>query len=186
MNIFTILIIGTALSMDVFAISVTSGVTIKDVKINQVLKIALFFGLFQFGMFLFGNLTGFGMRNLISGIDHWIAFSLLSLIGGKMIYESFQIADAEKIRKDPLNNFVLLALAVATSIDAFAVGLSFALLKVPVFMPAVIIGIVTFVISFTGVFLGGKIGHFFENKIEIVGGLILIFIGMKILIEHIM
>ena len=89
MNIFTIITIGVALSMDVFAISVTSGVTIKDVKINHVLKIVLFFGSFQFGMFLLGDLLGFGMRDLISGIDHWVAFFLLSLIGGKMIYESF-------------------------------------------------------------------------------------------------
>jgi putative Mn2+ efflux pump MntP len=184
MNIFTILIIGVALSMDVFAISMTSGVTIKDVKINHVFKIAFFFGFFQSGMFLLGDLLGFSMRDLISGIDHWIAFSLLSLIGGKMIYESFQMGD--DVKRDPLNTFVLVALAVATSIDAFAVGLSFALLKVPVLLPAVIIGVVTFVISSIGVFIGEKIGHFFENKIEIIGGLILIAIGVKILVEHIM
>ncbi|MDD5773771.1 MAG: manganese efflux pump MntP family protein [bacterium] len=184
MNIFTIIIIGIALSMDVFAISVTSGAAIKDLKINHVLKIAFFFGLIQSGMFLIGDLLGFSMRDLISGIDHWISFSLLSLIGGKMIYESFQIGD--DVKRDPHDTFVLIALAVATSIDAFAVGLSFALLKVPVFLPALIIGVVTFVISSIGVLIGEKIGHFFENKIEIAGGLILIAIGVKILFEHIM
>ena len=130
-----------------------------------------------------GWLAGISILDLISGVDHWIAFGLLSLIGCKMIYESSRIESSGK-ELNPLNGYVLLTLSVATSIDALAVGISLAFLRIPIVTPILIIGIVTFLLSFLGVYAGSRIGHFLERKIETLGGLILIGIGMKILVEH--
>jgi putative Mn2+ efflux pump MntP len=182
MNMITILFIAFGLAMDAFAVSITNGITIKHQRINNALKIGIFFGSFQALMPLIGWLAGLRLRDFISGFDHWVAFGLLSLIGGKMIYESTKIGDDKEIRS--LNLFVLLLLSIATSIDALAVGLSFAFLKISIATPIIVIGIVTFMLSFLGVLVGNRLGHFFEKKMEIVGGLILIGIGIKILIEH--
>jgi putative Mn2+ efflux pump MntP len=182
MNMIMILFIAFGLAMDAFAVSITNGITIKHQRINNALKIGIFFGSFQALMPLIGWLAGLRLRDFISGFDHWVAFGLLSLIGGKMIYESTKIGDDKEIRS--LNLFVLLLLSIATSIDALAVGLSFAFLKISIATPIIVIGIVTFILSFLGVLVGNKLGHFFENKMEILGGLILIGIGIKILIEH--
>lgn len=168
--------------MDAFAVSITNGITIKHQRINNALKIGLFFGSFQALMPLIGWLTGLRLRDFISGIDHWVAFGLLSLIGGKMIYESTKIVRDKEIIS--LNVFVLLILSIATSIDALVVGLSFAFLKISIATPIIIIGIITFMLSFFGVLVGNRLGHFFENKMEIIGGFILIGIGIKILIQH--
>jgi putative Mn2+ efflux pump MntP len=183
MDIITIIAIAFGLAMDAFAVSITSGITINRLKINHALKIALFFGLFQAIMPLVGWLAGLSLRGFIAEIDHWIAFGLLSFIGCKMIYESIAVQSSEK-QINPLNIYVLLMLSVATSIDALAVGVSFAFLKISIVTPVMVIGTITFVLSFLGVFVGNRIGHFFENKIEIAGGLVLIGIGVKILIEH--
>ena len=183
MDIFTILFIAVGLSMDAFAVSVTSGFTIKRLHINNALKIAVFFGMFQAIMPVLGWAAGLGFRGFISGVDHWIAFGLLSIIGVKMIFES-RAMDSGKKPADPLNIYTLLILSVATSIDALAVGLSLSLLSVSIISPSVIIGITTFLFSFAGVYIGKRVGHFFEKKIEIAGGLILLGIGVKILIEH--
>jgi putative Mn2+ efflux pump MntP len=184
MNMITILFIAFGLAMDAFAVSITNGITIKHQRINNALKIGIFFGSFQALMPLIGWLAGLRLRDFISGVDHWVAFGLLSLIGGKMIYESTKIGDDKEIRS--LNLFVLLLLSIATSIDALAVGLSFAFLKISIATPIIVIGIVTFMLSFLGVLVGNRLGHFFEKKMEIVGGLILIGIGIKILIEHLL
>ena len=181
MDVITILFIAFGLAMDAFAVSVTSGVAIKNLKVNNALRIAFFFGLFQAIMPAIGWLGGFTFRNFISSIDHWIAFGLLSLIGLKMIFESTKMKPEEET-KNPLNIYVLLMLSLATSIDALAVGLSLSFLKIFIITPAIIIGVITFLLSFIGVFVGNRVGHFFENKIEILGGLILIAIGIKILI----
>ncbi len=175
--------IAFGLAMDAFAVSITSGLTIKSLKINNALRIAIFFGLFQAIMPLIGWLAGLSFRDFISGVDHWIAFGLLSIIGCKMIYESSKMELSNK-RINPLNVYVLLMLSFATSIDALAVGLSLSFLNVSIALPAIIIGIVTFLLSIFGVYLGNRFGHYFERKIEIIGGLILIGIGIKILIEH--
>lgn len=169
--------------MDALAVSITSGLTIKDLRTSNALMIALFFGSFQAFMPVIGWTAGLSARDFISGIDHWIAFGLLSLIGCKMIFESNKMGSNEK-ESDPLDIHVLLILAIATSIDALAVGLSLSFLKMAIIIPAIIIGLITFSLSFIGVFVGNLSGHFFENKIEIIGGLILIGIGIKILIEH--
>ena len=132
---------------------------------------------------LIGWSAGLSFRDFISGIDHWIAFGLLSLIGGKMVYESSKM-EANNKKIDSLNVYVLLMLSIATSIDALAVGLSLSFLNLSIILPAVIIGMITFLLSIFGVYFGNRFGHYFERKIEIVGGLILIGIGIRILIDH--
>ena len=179
----TMLFIAFGLALDSFSVSITSGLIIKRLKINSALRIAMFFGFFQTIMPFLGWLAGINIIDLISGADHWIAFGLLSFIGCRMIYETIKTESSKKII-NPLNVNVLLMLSVATSIDALAVGLSLSFLKISIVTPAVIIGIITFLLSFLGVFVGKRFGHFFENKIEVIGGLILIGIGIKILIEH--
>ncbi len=184
MDFLSIFFIAVGLAMDAFAVSVASGLAVKRLRAGYALKIALFFGLFQGLMPVAGWLLGYSFREAIIHVDHWLAFGLLALIGGKMIYESFKLEEAERQNQGHLGIYMLLVLSVATSIDALAVGLTLTFIKVPIAMPAVIIGVVTFVLSYAGVFLGKKFGHFFERKIEALGGLILIGIGLKILIEH--
>jgi len=183
MNIATVLLIALGLAMDAFAVSVASGIVLKSSKMTNAVKMALFFGTFQMMMPVAGWLSGVTLRHFISGFDHFIAFGLLAFVGGRMIYESLWGIEKEE-RMNPFSTNVLLVLAVATSIDAFAVGLSFAFLEMPIILPVAVIGLVTFSLSFAGIFLGNRFGHIFEKKIEIVGGLILIGIGLKILIEH--
>ena len=178
-----IVLIAVGLAMDAFAVSVTSGLTIQHLRIRHAVRIAFFFGAFQAVMPVLGWMAGLGIRNAIVEIDHWIAFGLLSLIGCKMIYESLRLNPIEK-RVDPLKISILLILSLATSIDALVVGVTFAILNVSIIKPIIIIGTITFVLSFAGVLVGDRLGHFFEKKIEIAGGLVLIGIGLKILIEH--
>ncbi len=183
MDMITIFVVAFGLAMDAFAVSITSGTTIKHPRINNALKIAIFFGLFQAVMLLIGWLAGSGLKDFITGFDHWIAFGLLSLVGCKMIHESIKTESSKK-ETNPMNVHVLLVLSVATSIDALVVGVSFAFLKILIVVSIIVVGIVTFLLSFLGVFAGNSFRHLFGNKIEIIGGLILIGIGIKILIEH--
>lgn len=183
MDTLTIIIIALGLAMDAFAVSVTSGLTINQLHIKHALRIAFFFGGFQAVMPVLGWMAGLTVRDLIASVDHWIAFGFLTFIGAKMIYEAIRIESLEK-RGNPLKWSILILLAVATSIDALAVGLTFAILQVSIILPILIIGVITFFLSFAGVYIGDRLGHFLENKIEIAGGLILIGIGLKILIEH--
>ena len=183
MDMITIVFVAFGLAMDAFAVSITSGLTIRHLRINHALRIALFFGSFQAVMPIIGWLAGLSLRDFISDIDHWIAFGLLSFIGLKMIYEAITMKEGDKAIS-PLNSSVLLMLSIATSIDALAVGVSFAFLKISIATPVIVIGIVTFLLSFLGIFIGNRLGHFFEKKIEILGGLTLIGIGIKILVEH--
>lgn len=173
--------------MDAFAVSVASGATMKRLHLPNALKMGLFFGGFQVFMPVIGWLAGSRMRDLISGIDHWIAFGLLSIIGGKMLYEAFRLKDEEdreKNRTCPFDTGTLTVLAIATSIDALAVGLTFSMLSVSIAAPALIIGAVTFLMSVAGVKIGSTGGHFFEHKMEAAGGAVLVLIGLKILLEH--
>jgi putative Mn2+ efflux pump MntP len=172
-----------ALAMDAFAVSITGGVVIKEQKVRHAVRIALFFGGFQAVMPLVGWLAGIGLKDSLGGLDHWLAFGLLTFVGCKMIYESFKLEPAGKTR-NLLDVGVLLLLSVATSIDALAVGMTLSVLHEPIMLPAVIIGVITFVVSLVGVLIGDRFGHLFESKIEIIGGLILIAIGVKTLIEH--
>jgi putative Mn2+ efflux pump MntP len=183
MHLATTTFLALGLAMDAFAVSISSGITIKNPRIEQALKIAIFFGAFQAIMPVVGWLAGLGLRELIAQVDHWIAFGLLFLIGCRMIYESTKARSERKVL-NPLGLGVLLLLSVATSIDALAAGVSLAFLKMSIVLPVIIIGAVTLVLSFLGVFVGDRSGHLFENKAECVGGLVLIGIGTKILIEH--
>jgi putative Mn2+ efflux pump MntP len=183
MDIVSVFLIATGLAMDAFAVSVASGLAEQKLRFRYAFKIAIFFGMFQAIMPVAGWLMGFGLRAYIAEVDHWVAFGLLVLVGGKMIYESFKLKEAEN-QSGPHGIYVLLLLSIATSIDALAIGVSLTLINVPIMTPAVVIGIVTFVFSCSGVYIGNKFGHFFEKKIEALGGLILIGIGLKILIEH--
>ena len=178
-----ILFIGLGLSMDAFAVAITSGSTIGRMKLRHAMLIASFFGAFQAIMPALGWLLGSWARNFVKDYDHWIAFVLLGVIGGKMIYESF-IDEEERAGDDPLNLYVLFMLAVATSIDALAVGVSLTFLDVSILLPALEIGAITFVLSFAGAYIGKIFGHLFEKKLEVLGGLVLIGIGCKILVEH--
>lgn len=183
MQLLTITIIAVGLAMDAFAVSIVSGSAYKQLKIKHAFRIAVFFGGFQALMPLVGSLAGMSVKEYVANYDHWIAFILLSAVGAKMIYESFKITSAEE-NFNPENILVLLVLSVATSIDALAIGITLSFLQVSVTVAVVIIGMVTFVLSYLGVLIGTKFGHFFENKIEAVGGLVLVALGIKILIQH--
>ncbi len=174
--------------MDAFAVAISSGMALKKVKLYDAALVATFFGGFQLIMPLIGWIVGLAIREVISNVDHWIAFVLLAFIGGKMIYESIYEQDGEEETKatNPRNLYILLGLAIATSIDALAVGLSVSLLHTSIVELAVVIGIVTFVLSFAGVYIGNRVGHFCEKQVTILGGVILIGIGVKILVEHLM
>ncbi len=183
MNLITVIIIAVGLAMDAFAVSVVSGSAYKQLNIKHALRMAVFFGGFQAFMPLIGSLAGLSIKDYIANYDHWAAFGLLSAVGCKMIYESFKIKTAGQ-NFDPSSISVLLVLSVATSIDALAIGITLPLITGSVAVAVIIIGLVTFVLSYMGVFVGKTFGHFFENKIEAVGGVILIGLGIKILFEH--
>jgi manganese efflux pump family protein len=185
MEIITILFLAVGLAMDAFAVSIVTGSVYRELHIKHAIRMALFFGAFQALMPVIGSLAGLSLKDRIAAYDHWIALGLLGLVGGKMIYEAFQIKAAEK-NIDPSNLLILLTLSVATSIDALAVGFTLSLLVSSIVFAVMIIGAITFVLSYAGVAIGKRFGHFFEAKIEVVGGLILIAIGIKIFITHIL
>jgi len=183
MDLLTILVIAVGLSMDAFAVSVASGAVYKKLEIRHAILMAVSFGAFQAIMPIAGWLAGLCFRRFIQDFDHWVAFAMLAIIGCKMIYEAFAIKKTDK-KLQSMSFLVLLTLSVATSIDALAVGITLSLLNGAIVTTVIIIGLVTFGFSYAGVHIGKKFGHFFESKIEIIGGLVLIGIGTKILIEH--
>ena len=183
MDVITIIIIAVGLAMDAFVVSIVSGSAYKQLHVRHALRMAMFFGAFQAIMPLIGSLAGLTLKEYIACCDHWIAFGLLAAVGGKMIYESFKIKSVEE-NLDPTNLIVLLVLSVATSIDALAVGITLSLLTGSILAAAGVIGLITFVLSYLGVQIGKRFGHFFESGIEALGGVILIAIGTKILFEH--
>jgi len=181
MTILSVILIGLSLSIDAFAVSVSAGISIRDLKIFHAVRASLFFGAFQFAMPVAGWYLGTAFAVYIQSFDHWIAFGLLAFVGGKMILESFKgSGSAADIRCFSC----LLTLSLATSIDALAVGLSFSILGHGIWLPAAIIGGITFVVCLSGFEFGRRIGPLLEKWAGITGGLILIGIGVKILIEH--
>jgi len=182
-DIITIILLAIGLSMDAFAVSITNGIIIKKVKFRNAFKIALCFGLFQAIMPLIGWYFASYFSTYIIGFDHWIAFILLSAIGGKMVHEAFEEEHIDK-KSDPTKLTKLLLLGLATSIDALAVGVNFAFIKTDLFFTIGTIGLTTFIISFVGVYFGKTFGSFFKKEAEIFGGVVLFLIGLKILIEH--
>lgn len=187
MNSFEIFLIAIGLAMDCLAVSIASGIIIKKIEWRTMLTMAFFFGLFQAAMPFIGWIFASRFSHLIESVDHWVAFLLLLFLGGKMIIESFKEDDCKK-DFNPASLKVVLALAVATSIDALAVGVSFAFLGRntvnTILMPIAIIGLVSFIMSLCGLLFGIFFGCRHNMRVELWGGIILIVIGCKILIEH--
>ena len=193
MNFIALIFTAFALSMDAFAVSITKGMTIKNLKKSTALKMALAFGVFQGAMPLLGWALGISFESYIKSIDHWIAFILLALIGFNMIKGFFddrkegresELEFSATADEHDLSNKEIIMLAVATSIDALAVGISFAFLNVSIIPAASIICIITFLVCVVGVFVGNKVGDIFNGYAELVGGIILILIGFNIFNEH--
>ena len=188
MSLWELVLIGIGLSMDAFAVSLCKGLGMKKINYRHGLIIALFFGVFQGIMPLIGWLLGTQFERYITSVDHWIAFVLLVYIGGKMVWDALHEKEDEKEALDDLSQKLdvkeLFVLAIATSIDALAVGITFAFLQVNIVPAVSLIAVITFTISFAGVLIGNKFGNRFQSKAEIAGGVVLILIGVKILLEH--
>jgi putative Mn2+ efflux pump MntP len=184
MSLWELVLIALGLSMDAFAVSLCRGFSMTKLNLRNTAVIALFFGGFQAIMPLMGWLLGRQFEGYITNIDHWIAFVLLSFIGGKMIYEVLKKDACPDEDGDALKIKQLLLLAIATSIDALAVGITFAFLKVSILPAASLIGVITYVLTFAGVCIGHQFGSRLKSKAELAGGIVLILIGLKILLEH--
>lgn len=169
--------------MDAFAVAIAAGLTVAPVTGRHTFRIAFHFGLFQFLMPVLGWLAGSSVAGWMGSFDHWIAFCLLSYVGGKMLWEAREEQEAES-RGDPTRGWSLVTLSVATSIDALAVGFSMALLEVSIWGPAVVIGLVAAALSAVGIVFGGRFGHRWGIWAEVAGGCVLLLIGARILIGH--
>ena len=180
-----LLLIAVGLSMDAFAVSLCKGLCMKKLRYGHAAIIALFFGVFQMAMPIIGWALGKQFERFITPVDHWIAFALLGYIGGKMLWGALKAEEEIACPVDEkLDYKELLILAIATSIDALAVGITFAFLQTPILAAVVQIGLITFVLSLIGVILGHRFGIRFKKKAEIAGGAVLVFMGIKILLEH--
>lgn len=182
MTVLEILLIAIGLAMDAFAVSIYKGLSMKKMSWKKALVVGTYFGVFQGLMPVIGYFLGSTFESLVAKIDHWIAFGLLVFIGANMLKEAF--ANDSENCNDNVDFKTMVVLAIATSIDALAVGITFAFLQANVWFSTIIIGIVTFLISVIGVKIGSKFGNKYERKAETAGGLILIFMGIKILLEH--
>lgn len=181
MEIAGTFLIAIALAMDSFTVSLSGGASLKTIKLRSAFLVGAYFGFFQFFMSMVGAKGGEALNSLINTFDHWIALGLLLIIGGKMIVESFKKSDTKTFS---LQHRKLFLLAIATSIDALGVGLSYALLNKSFLFPSIVIGIVAFAFSAAGLYLGKFLKKILKNKAEFIGGLILIAIGINIAIEH--
>lgn len=184
MSGLTLLLIAIGVSADAFAVALAKGLQLRSLRGRDALALAVTFGAFQALMPLLGWLAGTGFRGAISGIDHWIAFGLLGLIGGRMIWEALHPGEADEERDGGIPLVELLVLGLATSIDALAVGISFAFLDVDIVRAVVTIGVITFGLTLGGVYVGHGAGTRFRKPAEVVGGVILILIGTRILLDH--
>jgi putative Mn2+ efflux pump MntP len=183
MSFITIIILAVGLGVDAFSVAIGIGASNDKKSWAPVLRLAAAFGIFQFIMPIIGWLAGLTVVEIIASFDHWIAFSLLTLVGGKMIWEGFE-KESDEEKADQTRGWPLLLLSIATSIDALAVGFSFSVLKNPILFPALIIGIICFVMTTVGMIFGKALAKIFGKKVEIFGGIVLIAIGVKILIDH--
>jgi manganese efflux pump family protein len=176
--------IAVGLSMDAFAVSIAAAVILPRVTPRHVFRLAFHFGLFQFLMPVVGWLAGRGLTEWIGAFDHWLAFGLLAFVGGKMLWEAWT-SEPEAARADPTRGWMLVTLSVATSLDALAVGLSLAFVRVSVWTPSVAIGLVTGTLTALGIRFGSRLGRRWGRGAELVGGLVLLLIGVKILVGHV-
>lgn len=183
MELLTIILIAIGLSFDTFAVSVSSGLILKKIDFFNATKIAITLAIFQAAMPVLGWLAGSGIKDYAENFDHWIAFGILLLLGVKMIYESFKTDPGDR-SFNPLDIKIMIGMAIATSIDALVVGFSFALLDYKILVSVFIIGFVTYVVAMLGMLFGKKIGACMGRRMEVLGGVMLILIGLKILIEH--
>jgi len=184
MDFITIILIGAGLSIDSLVVSITAGMSFQKIKIRNSIKIALFMAVFQ-GLFPFiGWLAGIKTKEYIQMFDHWVAFSLLAFIGGKMVYDGIKYKRLNRKTGKKITNLMLIGMAIATSIDALIVGIGFGLLNIAILLPVILITTITFIFSYSGVFIGWKIGDKYNKGLEITGGLVLVFLGAKILIQH--
>ncbi len=187
MNILNILAIAVALAMDAFAVSIAVGIGLKKVSFRQMFRLSWHFGFFQAFMPVFGWMLGFKVRSLIENYDHWVAFILLVLVGGKMLFEAvFDHHTDESVKNDPTKSMTLVMLSVATSIDALAVGFSMSVLNVSIIFPAVIIGIVALLFTVFRLKIGTRFGASakLSRYAALIGGVVLFCIGLNILYEH--
>ena len=182
MGAIEILLISIGLAMDAFAVSVCKGLAMKKMSWKKAIIIGLYFGIFQAVMPVIGYFLGTTFERFITNVDHWIAFILLVGIGINMVKEAFD--KESKNRNDDVDVKTMLVLSIATSIDALAIGITFACLKIHIVMPVITIGLITFIISVIGVKIGNRFGDKYEKNAEIMGGVILILLGIKILLEH--
>lgn len=182
MGAIEILLISIGLAMDAFAVSVCKGLAMKKMSWKKAIIIGLYFGTFQAVMPVIGYFLGTTFERFITNVDHWVAFILLVGIGINMVKEAFD-KESEN-RNDNVDVKTMLALSIATSIDALAIGITFACLKIHIVMSVITIGLITFIISVIGVKIGNRFGDKYEKKAEIMGGVILILLGVKILLEH--
>lgn len=186
MNLLSLTLIGVGLSIDSLAASITTGACAKNIRIRHVLKVAAFMALFQGTMPFIGWLIGSSFKSIIENYDHWVAFVLLLGIGGKLVYDGIKNDGEIETNSNPTKNLLLVGMAIATSIDALILGIGFGLIEINIWLAMLIIGSTTFLFSSIGVFVGEKLGNRINKGIEIFGGLVLIGIGVKILVEHIL
>lgn len=184
MDIVTLLGIALALAMDAFAVALGTGMNLATLTGRHLFRLGFHFGLFQALMPVIGWLAGLTVQQQVAAWDHWIAFGLLAFVGGHMLREAFTDQDDKAAASDPTRGMSLVLLSVATSIDALAVGFSLSLLGVSIWTPALVIGLVAGVLTVIGMLLGRRAGDRWGPRVEIAGGLILIGIGLKILVEH--
>jgi putative Mn2+ efflux pump MntP len=184
MDFLTLFGIALALAMDAFAVALGAGLMLPKLTGRHLFRFGFHFGLFQALMPVIGWLAGVSIRNQIESFDHWLAFGLLSLVGGKMLWDAWQGAEDTPREGDPTRGMSLVLLSIATSIDALAVGLSLAVLGVTIWTPALVIGIIAGILTVCGMLLGRRLGRAWGSRVEIFGGLVLIAIGVKILLEH--
>ena len=184
MDLLTLLGIAVALAMDAFAVALGTGMNLGALTGRHLFRLGFHFGLFQALMPIVGWMAGLTIQKQVAAWDHWIAFGLLAFVGGKMLKEAFAAEEEKKTASDPTRGMSLVILSVATSIDALAVGFSLSLLGVSIWWPAVVIGLVAGVLTVAGMLLGRRAGDHWGPRVEIVGGLVLIGIGVKILVEH--
>lgn len=183
MSWFNVLAIALGLAMDAFAVSIATGLALERVTGRHVFRLAWHFGLFQFLMPIVGWLVGTGVEYYIAAYDHWVAFGLLVLIGGKMLREAF-VRDEQRRTVDPTRGWMLVLLSVATSIDALAVGLTMALLNVAILLPSLIIGLVCGALTSFGLVFAGRLRRGWRRAAEMLGGVVLILIGVRIVLSH--
>lgn len=184
MDILTLIGIALALAMDAFAVALSAGLILPRLTGRHLFRFGFHFGLFQALMPVLGWLAGVSIRNYIEAFDHWLAFGLLTLVGGKMLWEAWTADEEAPKEGDPTRGISLVMLSIATSIDALAVGLSLAVLGVTIWVPALVIGLVAGALTICGMLLGRRLGLVWGPRVETLGGLVLIGIGVKILLEH--